>query len=32
MNSNKSEIYVKIKLHMYAVKIPEQVHVHKFQY
>ena len=34
MNSNKSEIYgfTRFQLHMYAVKIPEQVHVHIFQY
>ena len=34
MNSNKSEIYglTGPQLHMYAVKIPEQVHVYIFQY
>ena len=34
MNSNKSEIYglTIFQLPMYAEKIPEQVHVHIFQY
>ena len=34
MNSNKSEIYgvTRFQLYMYAVKIPEQVPVHIFQY